>query len=260
MSQTETAPQLCGVVHAGTDGTVHVCALEPHPDRRHRSAQGLWWETYEAQWPLVHPYDDGIRPAGLPDECFYCNSKVGTAHALDCVAVKKLVRVRYEFDIDKLFPYSWSAQDITEFMQSSTWCADNAIEDLKRHTRRTASCLCGPFKGTFLNEQDPRPVGEVKETAPSELDTDALPKVEGDKIASSLHALSDKCRRAIQAEEAKPEPNADTIDALRESVRLTRMFAELAAQSSPGAQLRAIIAQLSGGEDTGIPTPSGKPS
>ena len=23
-------------------------------------------------WPTVHEKDDGIRPAGRPDQCFYC--------------------------------------------------------------------------------------------------------------------------------------------------------------------------------------------
>ena len=33
-----------------------------------------------ASCPLVDPKDDGIRPAGKPDECFYCNRKYyGTA-------------------------------------------------------------------------------------------------------------------------------------------------------------------------------------
>lgn len=48
-------------------------------------------------WPLVDPNDDGIRPAGKPDECFYCNSKVGEEHGRQCCIVTKLVRLEYTF-------------------------------------------------------------------------------------------------------------------------------------------------------------------
>jgi hypothetical protein len=36
-------------------------------------------------WPLVAPNDDGIRPAGPRDACFYCRQKVGQPHKPDCV-------------------------------------------------------------------------------------------------------------------------------------------------------------------------------
>ena len=45
-------------------------------------------------WPLVDVKDDGIRPAGSPDECFYCCQKVGQLHKLDCVIVEKLIEMR----------------------------------------------------------------------------------------------------------------------------------------------------------------------
>ena len=45
-------------------------------------------------WPLVDPKDDGIRPAGRPDECFYCRQKVGEPHGQKCVIVNKLVEMR----------------------------------------------------------------------------------------------------------------------------------------------------------------------
>lgn len=51
-------------------------------------------------WPTVDPEDDGIRPAGASDECFYCHQKVGEPHQRDCVIVTKRVRVRYLIDVD----------------------------------------------------------------------------------------------------------------------------------------------------------------
>ena len=68
-------------------------------------------------WPLVDPFDDGIRPAGAPDACFYCKQKVGQPHKRDCVMVKKLVRFRCsdgtDVDIDDV-PHSWSRKYIEE--------------------------------------------------------------------------------------------------------------------------------------------------
>jgi hypothetical protein len=63
-------------------------------------------------WPLVDPKDDGIRPAGEPDACFYCSQKVGQPHALDCVVVKKKVVVRYTVLAIIDVPHSWGADRI----------------------------------------------------------------------------------------------------------------------------------------------------
>ena len=66
-------------------------------------------------WPLVDPKDDGIRPAGKPDECFYCNSKVGKPHGHDCVCVKKKVRVLYTIEAVIEVPHSHDADEIIAF-------------------------------------------------------------------------------------------------------------------------------------------------
>jgi hypothetical protein len=58
-------------------------------------------------WPLVHPKDDGIRPAGNPDECFYCNQKVGQPHAPDCVAVSRRARFTVTLEVDIDMPCCW---------------------------------------------------------------------------------------------------------------------------------------------------------
>lgn len=69
----------------------------------------------EEQWPLVAINDDGIRPAGEPDECFYCNQKVGLPHGHDCVCVKKRVLVRYVVEVAINVPHSWSSEEIVDF-------------------------------------------------------------------------------------------------------------------------------------------------
>lgn len=45
-----------------------------------------------ANWPTVSADDPGIRPAGKPDECFYCHAKVGELHWPECCVVVKDVK------------------------------------------------------------------------------------------------------------------------------------------------------------------------
>jgi hypothetical protein len=63
-------------------------------------------------WPTVDPFDDGIRPAGATDACFYCCQKVGEPHRRDCVVVKKTVRFRCTVDVDIEAPLSWTKKKI----------------------------------------------------------------------------------------------------------------------------------------------------
>jgi hypothetical protein len=37
---------------------------------------------------------NGPRPAGPPDECFYCGQKIGQKHKSDCVCRDRSVMVR----------------------------------------------------------------------------------------------------------------------------------------------------------------------
>lgn len=64
--------------------------------------------------PLVHPHDDGIRPAGGPDHCFYCQQKVGSPHLESCVTLTKKVTMQLtiEFELDGV--YQWTNEQIVE--------------------------------------------------------------------------------------------------------------------------------------------------
>lgn len=75
--------------------------------------------------PNVHRKDDGIRPAGPPDQCFYCHAKVGNPHAQNCVAVKKVVRMRFVVEIDTEQPFSWTNEHIEEFEKHEGYCLQN---------------------------------------------------------------------------------------------------------------------------------------
>lgn len=109
-------------------------------------------------WPVVTLDDDGIRPAGKPDQCFYCGSNVGQAHRRDCVTVEKRVRVRYVFEFDTTMPYGWTAENFLFHRNDGTWCADNAFDEIQSAAGN--DCMCAMFTAMFTAEF----VGVVDET------------------------------------------------------------------------------------------------
>ncbi len=88
-------------------------------------------------WPLVAKTDDGIRPAGAPDECFYCRRKVGQSHALDCTIVHKLVEYKVVAVLSdgttfsglwqREEPFEWDAAQMNFARNDSSWCANNFL-------------------------------------------------------------------------------------------------------------------------------------
>lgn len=83
----------------------------------------------------VLPDDCGIRPAGKPDECFYCHQKVGSPHSPKCVVIVRdstyevylhdqLVGTWTRYD-----PAGWSKEDCEFHKNDSSWCSSNAFND-----------------------------------------------------------------------------------------------------------------------------------
>jgi len=79
--------------------------------------------------------DDGIRPAGKPDECFYCQRKVGDTHKEDCVTVVQIVKYAVYVEGKQIGtficaePFHWDESMSHFHKNEGTWCADNAIGD-----------------------------------------------------------------------------------------------------------------------------------
>jgi hypothetical protein len=114
--------------------------------------------------PLVLTDDDGIRPAGKPDECFYCNQKIGTPHLKDCVCVTKIIKAQYTFTIELEVPYHWDAEQFEYHRNDSSWCANNAISDIKMYMARLDSnCLCNEFKASYIEEVDSTPTVKTQQ-------------------------------------------------------------------------------------------------
>lgn len=75
--------------------------------------------------------DKGIRPAGKPDECFYCHSKVGTNHERGCVITwnyrKEVLTAVVKFRVE--VPEHWSREDIMRRYNESSWCVSNIFKE-----------------------------------------------------------------------------------------------------------------------------------
>ena len=98
-----------------------------------------------SEWPVVIENDDGIRPAGLPDRCFYCHARIGEPHGEQCTVVTKLTE--YNVHVGKeayddlsgeiigtfvsVDPYWWEEGNAEFHKNGSTWCAGNADDLIK---------------------------------------------------------------------------------------------------------------------------------
>jgi hypothetical protein len=109
-------------------------------------------------FPLVTAKDHGIRPAGKPDECFYCRRKVGERHGPDCVIPQRRVTLRatVEFEVD--VPAGWAREQIEFHRNDGSWCANNLVDDLAafaiRAERTEQGCMCGRTKIEYLGDVD----------------------------------------------------------------------------------------------------------
>ena len=102
--------------------------------------------------PVVLPDDDGIRPAGKPDECFYCNQKVGTSHLSDCVILDKKIKIAYTFEIEIEVPHSWKRSDVEFHRNDSSWCASNAIGEIEGAIERAGyDCACPVMRARVVS-------------------------------------------------------------------------------------------------------------
>lgn len=108
----------------------------------------------------------GPRPAGKPDECFYCRKKLGEKHRSDCVIIQKSVVVKMTLEVIIDVPRSWEKDSIEFRMNESSWCASSIIRDLNAWEARVdaeaeyapsgsgriGECLCPAFEGEFIRD------------------------------------------------------------------------------------------------------------
>jgi hypothetical protein len=109
-------------------------------------------QVMSMKWPLVAPNDDGIRPAGRPNECFYCRQRVGKPHARDCVCIKKRVELKVTatlpdgevltgfWQLDE--PHHADAGNIEYHKNKSSWCASNFVRAREAYLGATVTWDC----------------------------------------------------------------------------------------------------------------------
>jgi hypothetical protein len=73
-------------------------------------------------WPVEK---FGIRPAGKPDECFYCRQKSGDQHAPECVIRERTVLVDVIIQMVMTVPEKWTPDTIEFSLNESSSCANN---------------------------------------------------------------------------------------------------------------------------------------
>lgn len=125
------------------------------------------------QWPRVIENDDGIRPAGLPDRCFFCEQKIGNFHKTSCVTIQRAV----EYDVlirnqvvgkwSTTEPYSWNKEHCEQHRNLGTWCKDNAVDSIEWTSEQAKlevdslpdeQCTCGLLEFRVSRMIDGHPI------------------------------------------------------------------------------------------------------
>lgn len=97
----------------------------------------------------------GPRPAGKPDECFYCQAKIGEEHRTECVLRKKVVMLKIEVTIPVVVPADWDEDQVNFHRNDSTWCASSIVRDFVAYDKATDNrtpCLCHSFSAVCLGD------------------------------------------------------------------------------------------------------------
>ena len=102
--------------------------------------------------------DNGPRPAGKSDECFYCLMPLGADHAADCVCRRRTIVVQAVVEYVMAIPDHWSADRFEEHYNEGTWCAMNLAPLLD--IDRKGQCPCDLVTMHYLreanDEEEPR--------------------------------------------------------------------------------------------------------
>lgn len=82
---------------------------------------------------------DDERPAGKGSGvCLYCKEKIGQPHKWECVIPQKQVMVKMTVEYPISVPRSWGKEDIEFQRNEGSWCASNAVDELKA----LGDCIC----------------------------------------------------------------------------------------------------------------------
>jgi len=93
-----------------------------------------------------------MRPASDEEECFYCNIAIGGHHKDTCVLVSKKVKVKLTVEYEVEVPSFWNKDNIEFHRNESSWCADNAMDELIEvfDIDNEESCMCGHLNFEYV--------------------------------------------------------------------------------------------------------------
>jgi hypothetical protein len=213
-------------------------------------------ESAITNWPLVDAFDDGIRPAGPPDTCFYCGRKVGEYHQDTCVVVKKRFELRITSEDGRLTglwqvdePHFWGKSEIEFHFNEGGWCVSNLLGDrsvawdqpgaweILAQLDRERGCLCGVLEFTLVRVVDDTPRRDRRAPEPALTDGGEAGRIRTAKIRESARRAAGLLECARKTMEMAREvygrplaPGSSRYVLLRESAHLhATAAAELAA-------------------------------
>ncbi len=102
--------------------------------------------------------ENGPRPAGKSDECFYCGEKVGAVHSDHCIIPRRFVVIREIIERVVSVPKSWEPYDIDFQRNDGSWCADNIVDELRTLVDAAPdnTCsLCPMYEAEYVREATP---------------------------------------------------------------------------------------------------------
>lgn len=104
---------------------------------------------------VVAADDEGIRPAGPADACFYCQANVGHEHKAECVIRERTVIIELTMHVLVKVPESWDKDAVELKYNESSSCISGLLEDITRidnRMRNAGYCLCGARAVAFVRE------------------------------------------------------------------------------------------------------------
>lgn len=106
--------------------------------------------------------ENGPRPAGRPDYCFYCNEPIGNDHRPDCVCRKRTIVLELKTEVVIDVPEHWHESMIDFYYNESSHCTDNLLQLLVKRYSLTGDGEPGPYPCSCGNSEC-RYVGEASE-------------------------------------------------------------------------------------------------
>lgn len=91
-----------------------------------------------------------LCPAGQPDKCCWCPSKIGEPHDAKCVIPQKLVTVRVTVEMEIDVPRWWDKRQVEFHRNDGSWCASNWIDELVELDN--SGCICDITKFEVIED------------------------------------------------------------------------------------------------------------